>query len=40
VLISLLSQLKTHIYVPLPLIICQVSGNILRGNLVHVQIFS
>jgi hypothetical protein len=39
VLVSLFSQLKKHVYVPLLLIICQESWNKLRGNTAHVQVF-
>jgi hypothetical protein len=39
VLVSLLSQLKTHVYAPLLLIISQMLGNRLHSNAVHVQIF-
>jgi hypothetical protein len=38
VLVSLLLWLKTYVYAPLLLIICQELGNELRGNVAHVQI--
>jgi hypothetical protein len=39
VLVSFLSYLKTHVYAPLLLIICEESGNKLHDNAAHVQIF-
>jgi hypothetical protein len=39
VLVSLLSQLKTNVHVPLLLIICQQARNKLCSNVTHVQMF-